>query len=259
VPAESRSTATRSVPTPSARTRSSRTPRSSSSGATAIPAGPRRTRCHLHLPVEHDTTSTVTTVTITSPSSERRSHRRGLNRRQREPTAAKMAVYVYGNLLATVANTPTSTARNLTVCCGSQTITVDARVLRTARGQEPSRCRNSYVAKTARRARTPAHRLKRRTHRRHCCQSSPASARRAPSAGAATSGCVARSAPWPTAPATCTPGRKAATPPRATAATSTLARYAPSVPPGAASSGNAGSAALHMTRPATAPCNSMSW
>ena len=65
-------------------------------------------------------------------------------------------------------------------------------------------------------------------------RSSPASARPPASDGAATSGCVARSAPWPTAPATGTPGRKTATPPPAPAATSTPAHYAPSVAPGAA-------------------------
>ena len=69
------------------------------------------------------------------------------------------------------------------------------------------------------------------------------------------SGCVARSAPWPTAPATGTPGRKTATPPPAPAATNTPARYALSVAPGAASSGAAGKTAAPTTQPNTAPCN----
>ena len=70
------------------------------------------------------------------------------------------------------------------------------------------------------------------------------------------SGYAARSAPWPTAPATGTPGRKTATPPPAPAATSTPARYAPSVAPGAGSSGAAGKTAPPTTQPNTAPCNS---
>ena len=68
----------------------------------------------------------------------------------------------------------------------------------------------------------------------------------------------ARSARWPTPPATGTPGRKTSTPPPAPAATTTPARSAPSAAPGAASSGAAGKTASPTTPPVTAPCNNTS-
>jgi hypothetical protein len=85
-------------------------------------------------------------------------------------------------------------------------------------------------------------------------RSSEANAKQRAFAGAATSGCARRSASWPTAPATGTPGHKRCTPTRSPGATTTPAQSAPSAAPGVASSGDAGRTASPMTRRATAHC-----
>ena len=75
-------------------------------------------------------------------------------------------------------------------------------------------------------------------------------------AGAATSACAPRSAPWPTAPATATPGPKTSTPRPAPAGTTTPARSGPSGVHGPGSCGAAGKTTPDTTPPDTAPCSS---
>jgi transposase len=85
------------------------------------------------------------------------------------------------------------------------------------------------------------------------------SARSPASAGRATNGCATRSARWPIALATGTPGPPTTTPGRSPAARTTSARSARSAAPGAGWSGAAGRIARPTIRPATTAYNSTSW
>ena len=110
-------------------------------------------------------------------------------------------------------------------------------------------CRARYpVARRARRRRRPV----RRRDRVRQTQD------RMLSLGLQQAPALTRSARWPTAPATGTPGRRTSTPPLAPAVTTTPARYAPSDVRGAESCGSAGKTACRMTPPATAHCNAIS-